>query len=479
MRFLTCATTGQSIYLTHQIARSGEGEVWRTNLDGSLAKIYNSADPRRIRKLEVMIAHPPRDPNAEINHISFAWPRSLLKDTSGNGVGFLMPEIANSVQLLDVYNPQRRQKMLPGFSWLYLHTTAMNIASIIWAIHHAGYVLGDIKSENILVNNRALPAVIDTDSFQVRHPVTGEVYPCLVGSEGFTPVELMGKDLATVEQTVFHDRFRLGIIIHLLLFGDYPFKGKWVGSGDSPPPNELLRKGYWPYAANSLVQPGPLTVPLRIVHPEVQQCFLRCFNEGHSKPELRPTPADWVNALKLARSELKACKKVKSHTYSQTYGKCYWCDRNATLGVDIFPSVTRSPNKPANGVSQQIRAFVDKIRQQKVPQPAATTLTNPIRQVLQTPKTPLQSPQRPISTSAPSVPARTIQAPITPTPSINLATVGVGIAAVSGLFALLMFLSQSKIDTNEIGLTLVGVLLSVGLVAIGFLWLRVMDRYNP
>ncbi|MGA7932662.1 MAG: hypothetical protein WCA35_03705, partial [Kovacikia sp.] len=186
MLSFTCATTGQPISLTQQIAKSGEGEVWKTSLNGSLAKIYNSADPRRICKLEVMIAHPPKDPNAEINHVSFAWPQSLLKDVSGNAVGFLMPEIGNSVQLLDVYNPQRRQKMLPGFSWLYLHTTAMNIASIIWAIHHAGYVVGDIKSENILVNNCALPAIIDTDSFQVRHPVTGEIYPCLVGSEGFT-----------------------------------------------------------------------------------------------------------------------------------------------------------------------------------------------------------------------------------------------------------------------------------------------------
>ncbi len=231
MSTFICSTTNQSISLIDRIAKSGEGEVWRTNLDGYLAKIYNVPDDRRIRKLEVMIAHPPKDPNAAINHVSFAWPKFLLLNGSGNAVGFLMPEIASSVQLLDVYNPQRRQKVVPGFSWLYLHTTAMNIASIVWAIHRAGYVLGDIKPENILVNNRALPAVIDTDSFQVRHPETQEVYRCLVGSEGFTPVELMGKDLATIEQTELHDRFRLGIIIYLLLFGDYPYKGRWVGAG--------------------------------------------------------------------------------------------------------------------------------------------------------------------------------------------------------------------------------------------------------
>jgi hypothetical protein len=42
-------------------------------------------------------------------------------------------------------------------------------------------------------NDSALGAVIDTDSFQVRDSQTGQVYRCTVGSEGFTPVELLGK----------------------------------------------------------------------------------------------------------------------------------------------------------------------------------------------------------------------------------------------------------------------------------------------
>lgn len=345
MRGLTCSQTGQVLGLTQEIARSGEGEIWRTDQPGLLAKIYHHPTPDRIRKLEVMIANPPQDPNASINHISFAWPQSLLCDQSGCGVGFLMPEITNSVQLLDVYHPRQRQKILPGFNWLYLHVTAMNIASIMQAIHARGYVLGDVKPQNILVDNQALPAVIDTDSFQVRHPQTGEVYRCPVGSEGFTPPELLAQDLATVEQTEVHDRFRLAVVIHLLLFGDQPFKGKWTGWGESPDPNELLRLGYWPYAPNSLIQPGPLTIPLATAHPEIQQCFLRCFNDGYTNPALRPTAAEWVQALKAAVAELKACRRVNGHYYSQTYGKCYWCDRKRELGIDIFPVVALSPEQ--------------------------------------------------------------------------------------------------------------------------------------
>lgn len=473
-----CASTNQPITLTQQIARSGEGEVWKTNLPGTLAKVYHSPDEQRIRKLEVMIAHPPKDPNAAMNHISFAFPKSLLKDANGQCVGFLMPEISESVQLLDVYNPLRRQRVLPGFNWLYLHTTAMNIASIVGAIHQAGYVVGDIKSENILVNNRALPAIIDTDSFQVRHPKTGEIFHCRVGSEGFTPVELMGQDLELIEQTEVHDRFRLGVIIYLLLFGDYPFKGKWIGAGDSPPPSELLRQGFWCYAPHSLIQPGPLSIPLDIVHSELQQCFLRCFNSGHRNPELRPSPADWISALQAARSELVACKKVKNHWYSKTYGRCYWCDRKANLGIDIFPAVITPSQKAAIKTFRKAKAPVEQLAKKIKFQIPRTNTVSP-QAIKQTVKNTAQSIKSQLSTSTFQVPTSSIQAATPASRNLtNWKGLGTAIGAFAGIFALLIFLSRSKVDTGEIELTAVGGLLCLGLVAIGYLWLRVIDRYN-
>lgn len=358
MKVLTCVSTGQSISLDERIASSGEGEVWRTNQNGYVAKIYHSPAPERIEKLKVMVAYPPKDPNSHQNHISFAWPKSLLKDRCGDCVGFLMPAITGSVDLLYVYNPVLRQRTLPGFNWHYLHATALNTVSIIQAIHAEGYVLGDIKPQNLLVNNRALVSVIDTDSFQVRHPGNGKVHRCLVGSEGFTPVELLDKDLSTIDQTEVHDRFRLAVIIHLLLFGDQPFKGQWIGDGDSLEPTELLRRGFWPYAPNSLIQPGALTIPLEIVHPKIQHCFLRCFNDGHTTPYLRPTTDEWAKALKMAIADLTACSHIKNHYYSKTYGKCYWCERTNNLGVDIFPDVARTrAQSPATIPPPQPKVF--------------------------------------------------------------------------------------------------------------------------
>ncbi|MDB9309059.1 hypothetical protein PN471_10490 [Aphanizomenon sp. CS-733/32] len=356
MTVLTCASTGKSITLLgEEIANSGEAKIWRTNQKGYLAKIYHNPTPERVQKLAVMIANPPTEPNSHLHHVSFAWPKSALKNAQGDCVGFLMPEIKDGKELLDVYNPRRRQALKLEIDWRFLHTTALNIVSIIEALHAAGYVLGDIKPQNILVNNRALPSIIDTDSFQVKNPKNDKVYYCLVGSEGYTPPELIGKDFDRIEQTEVHDRFRLGVIIYQLLFGgNNPFQGKWTGAGETPDINELICQGLWVNGSTNLIAAVARTIPLEIVHPEVQQCFLRCFNDGHKNPNFRPTARKWLEALKVGNDRLTICGKVDSHYYSRTYGKCYWCDRSTNLGVDIFPGVVKA--KPSVVVESTIFA---------------------------------------------------------------------------------------------------------------------------
>ena len=349
MTVLFCSKTNQAVTLTVSIAHSGEGEVWQTDRPGLLAKIYHVPESHeaekltqmkdRVAKLEVMVKRVPKDPNAHQNHISFAWPRSLLKNSGGEVVGFLMPEVENSLDLLKVCTPRMRKSLGVDANWYFLHVVARNIAGIIQAIHDEGYVLGDIKLQNILVNNRALPTIIDTDSFQVVDPIQNKVYRCLVASEGFTPSELIGKNIDSITQSAIHDRFRLGVVIYYLLFGGPPFRGSWQGSGDPPEQVELIRRGFWPYAANSLIQPNHNTIPLDIIHPELQRCFLLCFNDGHFNPSKRPSARVWLGALEVAFNELQSCGKVDSHFYGLSYGRCYWCDRVQYLGVDVFQGI--------------------------------------------------------------------------------------------------------------------------------------------
>lgn len=361
MTVLTRMIAGQTVQLTQQIANSGEGTVWQTSLDGYLAKLYHDPTSERVKKLQVMVAHPPRDPMANHGHITFAWPQDLLQNTRGQCLGFLMPTVDSSVKLSTIYNAKLRSRKAPRFNWYYLHTAALNIALAMQSLHQEDYVVGDVKPQNILVNSQALVSVIDADSFQVRDPHTRTLYRCLVGSEGFTPAELLGQDLATLDQTEVHDRFRLAVIIYLLLFGDQPFKGRWVGPGESPQPSELIKAGHWPFGPGSPIQPGPHTIPLQIIHPELQACFHRCFTQGHKRPQDRPSAADWARVLKLARAELRTCHQEQNHLYSRSYGRCYWCERSAKLNFDIFspkpkPKVRPAPRRPKATLKKQTTA---------------------------------------------------------------------------------------------------------------------------
>ena len=344
-----CQLQNRWITLTQELANSGEAKVWHTNFNGYLAKIYHNPHNERVDKLQLMVRNRPSDPNANLNHISFAWPYSILEDKQGKVVGFLMPEVVGSETLLKLCTPIMRRKYKLETNWYFLHVVARNIAAIIQAIHLKGYVLGDIKLENILVNNRALPTIIDTDSFQVSDPYSGKIYRCLVGSEGFTPAELIGVNIADVDQTEVHDRFRLGVVIYYLLFGGPPFRGLWQGGGDSLEQSELIRRGLWPFSGDKLVVPSNTTIPLNILHRDLHALFLRCFNEGHKFPHRRPTAKEWCDTLEAARKEVIRCGKVDNHYYNRSYGKCYWCERSSDLNFDIFPgksiaNVTSTPS---------------------------------------------------------------------------------------------------------------------------------------
>jgi len=135
----------------------------------------------------------------------------------------------------------------------------------------------------------------------------------------------------------------------LLFGGQSPFGGTWIGAGEDPKPEDRIRAGLWIHTPNNLIQPAKITIPLEIIHPEVQRCFLKCFNDGYKNPNLRPTAGDWVKALRFAVNELTICGKVDSHYYSRTYGKCYWCDRaiKATTTARILQRV-HSTNSRSN-----------------------------------------------------------------------------------------------------------------------------------
>lgn len=337
MNYLKCEKTGEIISLKQEIARGGEAIIYETSKTGFVAKIYLKPTPSDTwDKLRLMISNPPQQPTLKNGHISIVWPQCILTD-KGISQGFLLPYISDTLEFSFLYNPNDRKQKAPTFNWLYLHATAMNIAACISSIHAKKYVIGDINDQNILVKRNTYVSIIDTDSFQVTNPRNSKVYRCNVGVEYYTPPEMYGKNFRDCDRHEVQDRFGLAILIWQLLFNDHPFSGKWNDSGDPPSLGEKIAQGHWVYGKRSKVKPGVRTISFDMIHPQLQVLFRRCFDDGHRNPYARPSASEWQNYLEVAINDLKKCSVAgDQHYYAKTYGRCYWCERKAKIGVDIF-----------------------------------------------------------------------------------------------------------------------------------------------
>lgn len=341
-----------TLNLSVSLGRGGEACVYTLPTDSDLvAKIYHTPTVAKGSKLEVMLAHPPENPTANLGHISIAWPVELLQaaDGCGSTIGFLMPRIRSMRPIIDFYNPRTRRQHCPLFSYQYLLRTARNLASAFAALHASGYCVGDVNESNILVSDTALVTVIDTDSFQVRDPDSNIVYRCPVGKPEFTPPELQYKTFAQFDRVIAHDLFGLSVLIfQLLMEGTHPFSGIFQGAGEPPPYEARIAEGHFTYSQKRRVPyiPTPIAPSWEILHPSLQQLFMHCFEDGHNNPLLRPSAQTWILALAEAENSLASCKVNSQHRYSNHLHTCPWCERTMQLGGrDPFPSYQAIANK--------------------------------------------------------------------------------------------------------------------------------------
>lgn len=324
---------GRSLGLATPLDRGGEAEIFQ--LPGSpfrVAKVYHlqHRTAERRRKLELMIADPPDDPERAQGHASIAWPTGLVVDERGGFLGFLMPGIdtATTRKLVDVYNVSSYPK---GLTWADLLLVARNLAVALAALHQKGYVVGDLNESNILVARNDLITFVDCDSMQVRDAATAQVFRCTVGKGEYSPPELQGASFGAVDRTPESDAFALAVMIsQLLLLGRHPFAG-----GSSPRVEDnLLRQDSFLFAPGA--QPPAGTPPPGILPARILDLLVRCFRDGHGEPRRRPTADAWADALDTAHRNLKTCHKSQVHRYGSHLADCPWCRYEQDYGFDPF-----------------------------------------------------------------------------------------------------------------------------------------------
>jgi DNA-binding helix-hairpin-helix protein with protein kinase domain len=228
---LVLTSGGRTLKLGKVLGRGGEGTVHHVDGDAGIAvKIYTDGKAAERRdKIGTLVA-------GGYHRLSsfVAFPVEMVLGPNGDFIGFTMRKVAGFKPVHELYAPGSRKVEFPKADFRFLVRAAANVARAVASIHGTGCVIGDINHSGILVSEQATVTLIDSDSFQVRSDTL--VYRCRVGVGEYTPPELQGRPLETVDRVPAHDAFGLAVILFQLLFmGRHPFAGRYNGPGDMGP----------------------------------------------------------------------------------------------------------------------------------------------------------------------------------------------------------------------------------------------------
>lgn len=357
--------SGKKKYLLgQQLAAGGEGIVYEIDGDSThVAKIYkpdrfkNDAEKQTMeRKLKAMLA---MKVDAIVDGtLRLAWPQDILYE-NGSIVGFIMPRIHTSYKIYDVYRTGKdsiREREYKGkYTWKYSAQFAYNLAWVVNYVHQKNIVIGDLNQNNIAVDvEKSAVILIDCDSFDIRDPITGEHFPCVVGLE-----EMLAPELQTVgslkngQFTKESDNFSLAIhIFRMLMNNEDPFGGAMTtnASQSAIAGNKAIIEGECLYVRNV---PGKKWLPrmpkLEILPHSIQQLFRKTFDYTaltvQSKKKNRATAAEWVNALAVISARepnphLKRCTADPQHVYPVHNTSCPWCSIEKAMNQQIIQKNT-------------------------------------------------------------------------------------------------------------------------------------------
>ncbi|QKK18874.1 helix-hairpin-helix domain-containing protein [Rhizobium indicum] len=345
---------GRRLTLGATLGKGGEGAVHHIVESADIAaKIYNPGKAKDRRdKVNAMVSD-----RLHTRSDYVAFPIEALKSPSGEFLGFTMKKVAGFKSVHDLYGPGSRKTEFPTADSQFLLRSAINLANAVASIHATGCVIGDINHSGILVSNKALVTLIDSDSFQYRSgPNT---YRSLVGVAEYTPPELQGATFSKVDRTPIHDNFGLAVLIFQLLFlGRHPFAGRYLGKGDMDI-KTAIGAGRFAYSARkteTMMEPPPFVPGLGDYGEDVRKALEAAFMPPARQPGGRPTAASWSAILKGVEATLAVCTVDKSHAYKRELSSCPWCKLEKTMGRSLFPAHF-SPAAPVMDIGQLLNAI--------------------------------------------------------------------------------------------------------------------------
>ena len=317
------------IYLDAQpLGQGGEGNVYKVlttdYLNPLVAKIYHPQElekelkhraeglSTREDKIKYLVTHQ----SYLSAEIPVMFPEELLYNDQGQFIGFLMRKALGGIDLSSLSTLNISPNLPLEWHQLYDRNhvlgiarrakLCLRIAEVFEQVHQNGeFVLVDIKPENIRVGLNGEVALIDIDSIQV---IQGSqvLFPAEKLTPEYCPPEYQHlnfkKDL--IPQT--WDHFALGVIFYKVLLGLHPYTGSCKPPYDGLTTNaQKIAEGLFPNGSKKesfSIIPHPHE-GFQAMPNNLQQLFLRCFEEGHQNPDARPNAQEWKTAFEQIPEE--------------------------------------------------------------------------------------------------------------------------------------------------------------------------------
>lgn len=359
----TVKVAGRSHALGKRIGKGGEGEVYAIDgqPDGAVKIYRQELRAQREPKVRAMV-----DATLAGATKLVAFPSAIATDVRGAFIGFLMRLVSGYQPLHELYSPKSRRTAFPTADYRFIVRAALNVARAVAQVHQTGCVIGDFNHSGVLVSSDATVALIDADSFQFS--ASGKRYACVVGVPDFTPPELHGADLRTVERTKAHDNFGLAVaLFHLLAMGKHPYAGRFAGGDISM--SDAIAQNRFAFSqarqAETRTTPPPASITLSDLPDPVARAFEAAFG---TNPAARPDAATWVHLLKELEAGLSHCTKVKSHYFPSAAGKCTWCRIVEQSAIDMFPDLQMRPIHSSSGTPFDLERILAQIRAVRLPE---------------------------------------------------------------------------------------------------------------
>lgn len=313
MRQVRTANNELLILNDKHMGKGGEGSVYRIlsplNYRNSCVKIYENPKTELHRKIDFMVRNPPEFLR---ENLKICWPQNLVFDQyqTNKFLGFVMPvAFPASCQLQTLlvsghridWNSKFNRDTREGFRNSI--ALAKNIALTLYRIHlignkinrGSGYVVGDLKPENIMVNEFSQVSLIDTDSIQIN--ARNLFYPVTAYTPEYASPELIKISNNTPSQMA-SDNFSLAIILYRVIVGVHPFMGT-IRNRKGLSLDEAIAGGYYVHGRRKgdFEVIAPIHNRLIMVSKEVREFFRLALDEGLLNPNNRPSASDWAEML--------------------------------------------------------------------------------------------------------------------------------------------------------------------------------------